>query len=164
MKNTARMTTRFNLPARIRNKRNTADDFGARIALADRIADLPGIETIERNDEAVPSRIDICLRRKGTDRGLKSKSARLLCSLDRENVTVSGLDRWGRHHVLACGWGRLVGDRVSVYLPRDRKELETVWSILQRAYNRRYDPSAPEPGSLTVSIWDWPKFSRTSLQ
>jgi len=46
------MTTRLRLPARIRNKRNTADDFEARIAPADRIAELPGIEIIERSDDA----------------------------------------------------------------------------------------------------------------
>ena len=164
MKDTVRMTTRFKLPARIRNKRNTAGDFEARIALADRIADLPGIETIERNNEAVPSRVDIYLRRESTDRGLKRKPPRLLCSLDRESVTVSGLDRWGRYQVLASGWGRLVDDLVCVDLPRDRKELEAVWSIVQRAYNRLYDSSAQEPGSLVLSTWDWPKFSRTSLQ
>jgi hypothetical protein len=52
------MTTRHRLPVRIRNKRNTANDFEARIAPADRIADLPGIEIIERrNDASVPETV-----------------------------------------------------------------------------------------------------------
>lgn len=164
MDNTARLTTRFKLPGRIRTQRNTADDFEARMALADRIADLPGIETIERADDTVPCRLDVYLRRECPDRALKNKPARLFCSLDRDSVTVRGLDRWGRYQVLACGWGRLVDDRVCVYLPRDRKELEAVWSIVHRAYDSFFDSPEPEPGSIVLSTWDWPKFSRTSLQ
>ena len=164
MDNTARLTTRFKLPGRIRNQRNTADDFEARMALADRIADLPGIETIERADDTVPCRLDVYLRRECPDRALKNKPARLFCSLDRDSVTVRGLDRWGRSQVLSCGWGRLVDDRVCVYLPRDRKELEAVWSIVHRAYDSFFDSPEPEPGSIVLSTWDWPKFSRTSLQ
>ena len=164
MENTARLTTRFKLPTRIRNKRNTADDLEARMALADRIADLPGIETIERADDTVPCRIDVYLRRECPDHALKRKPARLFCSLDRDSVMVRGLDRWGRHQVLSSGWGTLVDERVCVSLPRDRKELEAVWSIVHRAYNSFFDSSEPEPGSIVLSTWDWPKYSRTSLQ
>ena len=164
MKKTARTTTRFKLPARIRNKRNIAGDFQARVALEDRIAALPGVETIERNDNAAPARVDIFLRRESTDRGLKRRPLRLLCSLGNDTVIVSGLDRWDRYQALSCGWGRLVDDLVCVYLPRDRNELETVWRIVLRAYDALFDSSAPEPGSLIVSTWDWPRFSRTSLQ
>jgi len=158
------MTTRLRLPARIRNKRNTADDFEARIALADRIAELPGIEIIERRDEEVPCHIDIYLSHEGPNRALQGRPAHLLCSLDRESVTVSGLDQWNRYQVLSYGWGKLVDDRVRVFLPRDRRELETVWLIVQSAHNRLFDASVPDTGSLTISTWDWPKFSRTSLQ
>jgi hypothetical protein len=158
------MTTRLKLPARIRNKRNTAGDFEARMALADRIADLPGIEIIERSVATAPCRIDIYLRRAGTNGKPKGKPACLFCSLDRESATVSGLDEWSRYQVLSNGWGKLDDELVCVYLPRDRKELETVWLIVQRAHSNLFDASLPEPGSLTVSTWDWPEFSRTSLQ
>jgi hypothetical protein len=164
MKNPAKMAARFKLPARLRNKPTTARHFEARIALADRIADLPGVATIERNGDTVPCRIDIYLRRGGRDRGLKRQPARLLCSLDRDSIAVNGLDQWDRYQVLSRGWGRLVDNLVSVHLPRDRKELETVWSIIKTAYDRNFESSAPEPDSVTVSTWDWPKFSRTSLQ
>jgi len=164
MEETTTLTTRFKLPARIRNKRNTAADFEARMALADRIADLPGIETIERADDTVPSRIDVYLRREYSARVFKSRPARLFCSLDRDSVTVNGLDRWGRHQVLSCGWGTLVDELVCIHLPRDRKELDAVWSIVHRAYNSFFDSSEPEPGSIVLSTWDWPKYSRTSLQ
>jgi len=164
MDNTAVLTTRFKLPARLRNKRNTAGKLEARMALADRIADLPGIETIERADDTVPCRIDVYLRRECPDQMLKSKPARLFCSLDRDNLTVRGLDRWGQHQVLSGGWGSLADERVCVHLPRDRKELEAVWSIVQRAYSSFFNSSEPEPGSIVLSTWDWPRFSRTSLQ
>lgn len=164
MERSARKKTRLKLSARIRNKRNTAGNFEARVALADRIADLPGIETAERGNEAVPGRVDVYLRRDRTDQGLKRKPARLLCSLDRDNVIVAGLDRWEQYQVLSTGWGKLVDDTVYVYLPRDGKELETVWSIVERAYDRLFDSSAPEHGSLIISTWDCPKYSRTSLQ
>lgn len=164
MEKTTRTAARFKLPARIRNKRNTSGDFSARMALVDRIADLPGIETVERNDQTVPQRVEIYLRREASDRVLKRKPARLLCSLDCNWVTVNGLSRWERYQVLANGWGKLVNDQVCVYLPRDHKELKIVWRVIRQAYDRLLGPLIPEAGSLVVSTWDWPKFSRTSLQ
>ena len=134
------------------------------MALADRIAELPGIEIIERRDEEVPCRIEIYLGHEGTNRATQGQPPFLLCSLERESVTVGGLDQWNRYQVLSYGWGKLVDDRVRVFLPRDRRELETVWLIVQNAHSRLFDASAPNSGSLTISTWDWPKFSRTSLQ
>lgn len=156
-------TPRFTLPARIRTGK-TSGDVSARLALIDRIADLPGIETVERNDETFPRRVEIYLRRDASDRVLKRKPLQLLCSLDCNGVILSGLDRWERYQVLAKGWGQLVEDQVCVHLPRDSRELESVWNVFQRAYERLMDPAKPESGSLEVSTWDYPGFSRTSLQ
>ncbi len=164
MEKTARLSSRFKLPTRIRNKRNTARHFEARMALADRIAGLPGIETVERTDDMVPSRIDVYLRREGSARMFKSRQARLFCSLNCDSVIVSGLDRWGQHQVLSCGWGTLIDELVCIHLPRDHKELDSVWNIVHRAYKNFFDSSGPEPGSIVLSTWDWPKYSRTSLQ
>ena len=80
MKDTTEQMNRFKLPARIRNKPNTAGDFDARIALADRIAGLPGIETIERNDDSGSCRIDIYLRNGRMSLRPSRKPALLLCS------------------------------------------------------------------------------------
>lgn len=157
-------TPRFTLPARIRNKHRTAADFPARMALIDRIADLPGIETVECSDEIVPRRVDIFLRREAADRVLKRQPQRLLCSIDCEGLTLNGLDRWERHQVLATGWGRLVDKHVCVFLPRDKAELKVVWSVVERAHKRLSGPVAPEAGTLVISTWDWPRYSRTSLQ
>lgn len=164
MAKTTRKPARFKLPARIRNKRTASDNFAARMALVDRIADLPGIETVERNEDTTPCRVEVYLQREASDRVLKRKPAQLLCGLDRNGVTVSGLDRWARYQVLANGWGKLTDDRVFVHLPRDAKEVEIVWSIIRRAYDRLFGPMTPEAGSLVVSTWDLPRFSRTSLQ
>ena len=155
---------RLKLPARIRSRRAAPDSFAARMALVDRIADLRGIETVERNDETNPRRVEVYLQREAADRVLKRRPARLLCSLDCDGVIVSGLNRWERYQVLANGWGKLINDQVCVYLPRDSKELEIVWSVIRRAYDRMFDPLTPEVGSVVVSTWDWPKVSPTSLQ
>jgi hypothetical protein len=146
------------------NKQKNSGDFAARMALIDRIADLPGIETVERNDESIPGRVEIHLRRETSDRVLKRKPARILCCLDCNGVTVSGLSRWERYQLLTKGWGRLANDQVRVYLPRDQKELEIVWSVIRQAYDRFTSPPIPESGSVVISTWDFPRFSRTSLQ
>ena len=164
MAKTTNTSARFNLPARIRNKRKTPGDFSARLTLIDRIADLPGIETVERNDETIPRRVEIYLRRETSDRALKRKAAPMLCSLDCNGVFLNGLDRWERYQVLAKGWGKLVDHEVCIFLPRDGHELEIVWGVVQRAYDRLFGPLTPEAGSLVISTWDWPRFSRTSLQ
>ena len=161
---TTKRTERFKLPARLRNKHKTPGDFSARVALIDRIADFPGIETIERNDETTPRRVEIYLRREASDPVLKRNAAQMLCSLDCNGVFLNGLDRWERYQVLANGWGKLVEHEVCVYLPRDSHELEIVWGVVQRAYDRLFGPSTPEAGSLVISTWGWPRFSRTSLQ
>lgn len=134
------------------------------MALVDRIADLRGIETIERSNDTAPSRVQIYLQREASDRVLRRKPAQLLCSLDRNGVVISGLDPWERYQVLASGWGTLVDDQVCVHSPRDSKELAIVWSLIQRAYDRLFCPLTPAAGSMVVSTWDWPRFSRTSLQ
>jgi hypothetical protein len=164
MTKTSKKAARLTLPARIRNKQKSSGDFAARMALIDRIADLPGIETVERNDEDIPGRVEIYFRRETSDRVLKRKPARQLCCLDCNCVTVSGLSRWDTYQVLRNGWGKLVNDQVCVYLPRDHEELEIVWSVIRQAYCRFTGPPNPESGSVIVSTWDFPRFSRTSLQ
>ena len=128
------------------------------------IADLPGIETVKRNDETTPRRVEIYLRREASDLALKRKAAQMLCSLDGNGVFLNGLDQWERYQVLAKRWGKLVDYEVCVYLPRDAHELEIVWGVIRRAYERLIEPLTPEAGSVVISTWDWPRFSRTSLQ
>ena len=155
---------RFRLPARIRTVRASSNEFAIKLALIDRIADLHGIETVERNNDSVPSQVDVYLSRYSTLPARKKLSPPLLCSVDNKGLTIAGLDSWARHQVISNGWGNLISDSVLVLLPRDDKELEVCWSIVQRAYDNLFNSAAPEPGRQLVSTWDWPKTSRTTLQ
>ena len=163
MATTTRNVCRFSLPARIRTGKANSNEFATKLALIDRIADLRGIETVERNDD-VPSHVDVYLSRHSTVTARKRSSPPLLCSLNSKGLTIDGLDNWARHQVVSNGWGKLMSNSVLVFLPRDDYELEVCWSIVQRAYDNQFDSSAPAPGTQIVSIWDWPKTSRTTLQ
>jgi hypothetical protein len=134
------------------------------MALIERISDLPGIETVERSHETIPGRVEIYVRRDTSDRVSKRKPARQLCCLDCNCVTVSGLSRWERYQVMTNGWGKLINGQACVYLPRDHEDLEIVWSVIRQAYGRFTGRTTPESGSAVVSTWDFPRFSRTSLQ
>jgi hypothetical protein len=81
-----------------------------------------------------------------------------------DGIEIFRLDRWTKHQVISRGWGKLTARDVLVFLPRTNRELETVWKIVQRAYDNLFDPSASAIGAQLVSIWDLPKFSRTTLQ
>ena len=157
-------TTRFTLPMRIRSRQRPATEMKVRLDLIDRIAALQGIRVSERDDQAGPCRVDVHLGTRARLRPLTGGESSLLCSLSREGMTVYGLDRWARYQVLARGWGGLNKASVLVYLPRDSKELEAVWKIVKRAYDIRKSQSEGEVGTQVISTWDWPEFSRTSLQ
>ena len=155
--------TPFKLRARIRNRKSLSNDLQMRTELIDRIAELRGIETIERREDTVPCQVDVYLKRDPADRVRKTQSPPLLYSLNCNGVMVSGLDRWAQHQVLSRGWGKLIFDQVLVFLPRDNKELDVVLKILHRAHDNLYVSSAKERGTQILSTWDWPKFSRTTL-
>ena len=155
---------RFELPPRIRAEKKPSDKLATRTALIDRIADLRGIETVQRRDNTVPCQVDVYLCQDSKVRRRGSELTPLFCSLNCDGVAVSGLDRWAQHKVISRGWGKLDADRVLVYLPRDRRELSIVWKILRRAHDNLFNPSDKLAGEQMVSTWDWPKFSRTTLQ
>lgn len=164
MAQTTKTVSRLKLPGRIRGNQKSSGDFSARMALIERIADLPGIETIERNDEIIPGRVDIYLRQESSGRALKPEHALQLCCLGCTGVTVSGLNRWDRYQVLANGWGKLMDAKVCVFLPRDHEELDIVWRIIRQAYDRLSGPSTSETELAEISTRDFPRFSRISLQ
>ena len=164
MANTVNGADRFKLRVRIRSRKQTGADLNARLDLIDRIADLQGIHVAERNDDTLPCRVDVHLLPQSGKRNGNGGDAPLLCSLSREGITINGLDYWARHQVLACSWGVLNRDSVRVYMPRDDKELETVWQIVRRAYDNRQSEPGRDSGAQVTGTWDWPKFSRTSLQ
>jgi len=161
---TSHRRDRFILPTRIRSKKTIATGIPVRLVLIDRIADLQGIETVERRDDTLPRQVDVYLKCDCADRGQKSQPPTLLCSLNCNGVLVGGLDPWAKHQVVSHGWGKLILNQVLIFLPRDNTELEVVWKIFRRAYENLFTPLAAEPGRQIVSTWDWPKFSRPTLQ
>jgi len=134
------------------------------MALIDRIADLHGIETVECSGNTVPGQVNVYLKQGSTGRTRERQAPALFCSLNCNTVAVSGLDRRAEYQVIARGWGELALDHVNILLPRNTGELNVVWKILQRAYANLHVPSAGAAGAQIVSTWDYPKYSRTTLQ
>lgn len=158
--------TRFKLPARIRNRKTTSDRLETRLALTERIAGLRGIETVECSGDTVPCQVDVYIRHGSADRAKirRKQPPPLLCSLNCNSALIGGLDCWARHQVVSSGWGKLISDQVLVFLPRDCDELEIFWGVLKLAYDSLLPSSASAPRTDRVTIWDLPRYSRTTLQ
>ena len=154
---------RSQMPTRIRAKRRSRDSLEVRLALADRIASLPGIETLEARPSAVPHRVDVWLRPPSASIRRQPEAVRL-CSISRDGVIVHGLSDRDRHRIISRGWGRLRRNGVAVFLPRDKEELEVCWNILERAYHSLRDASAVAPQPKRALLGGLPRFSRTTLQ
>lgn len=149
------------LPARVRAGKAPADDFSSsRLTLADRIAELPGIRTVEQATDALPCCVDVYLGQHVGTAGNK-KPPVLLCSISRDGIAIQGMTDWAKYQVLCKGWGKLHRDRVLIHLPRDSAELEVCWSILQQAYRFLTKASDPAPTTRMISPWELPRFSRT---
>lgn len=141
-----------------------AEGLQASLMLADRIADLPGVEVTECDGDAVPRQINVLFRDESPRRTIREPRPRRLCRLSAEGIAIFGLDNWAKHQVTLRGWGKLLHDHVLVFLPRDDDELETCWSILRQAYDSISQPSACNPVNGYASVWNLPRFSRTTLQ
>lgn len=154
---------KFQLPARIRGQCVSQEGCLARLLLADRIAELPGIETVENDPARLPSSITIHLV-SDTAQARKQKPPVLFCRISKEGINLQGLSDRDRYQVLARGWGTLAQDNVLVYLPQDKHELEVCWSILQHAYNTLLGMPLKSSPRQNAAISELPQFSRTTLQ
>ena len=153
----------YHLPRRIRAERASDNGFACRLSLADRIASLPNIHSVENATDTLPGRVDVYLQ--APSRSIRRQhDAHLLCTIGRDGVQVYGLREWDRHQVLRGGWGRLERDHVLIFLPRNSEELEVCWGMLQRAYQYLSTVSAAAPLVRKTYPWDLPSFSRTTLQ
>ena len=126
--------TRFKLPTRIRSTFGTADEFGVRLLLADRIATLPGVTVVDDKcgNGSLFVRILLapnCIRNSEAAAGLS------FAEISRDGILVYGLRSRDKHQVLSRGWGKLQNRNMLIYLPRDQRELEVCWSILNRAFD-----------------------------
>ena len=154
---------RFALPTRIRS-RKAADGLASRLALADRISGLPGIETAEDPFATLPRGVDVYLRAPSASLRRQHPPV-LLCRIFPDGIVVYGLSDSERYQVMVRGWCRLDGDCIHLYPPRDDQELEVCWDILQRAFRALLDASATSaPVRTRVRPRDLPSFSRTTLQ
>jgi hypothetical protein len=154
---------KFQLPARIRSKHASQEGCLARLLLADRIAELPGIETVENDPARLPCSITIHLIGDNT-RARKQKPPVLFCRISKDGINLQGLSDRDRYQVLARGWGMLAQDSVLVYLPQDEHELEVCWSILQHAYHALLGLLLNSSPRQNVAAGELPQFSRTTLQ
>ena len=154
----------FQLPVRIRSRKAPADALALRLALAQRLGELPDLTVIESPDATVPWSIDAHLRVAAVEAGERQLTPPF-CSLHEDGIGVRGLSDRDRYQVLARGWGRLTRISVVLYPPRDAGELDVCWEILRRAYGSLVQSSA-ESSSLRpmARVDNLPRFSRTTLQ
>jgi len=154
---------RRHFPARIRAKRASANDFSSRMALADRIADLPNVHTLEEGSDTLPCRVSVYLQI--PCRSLRKEHQTVfLCSIGKEGIAINGLGEWDRHQVLCRGWGKLDHEHVLMFMPRDFDELEICWEFLQRAHSSLLHALAEAPMVHITPSRYLPRFSRTTLQ
>ena len=147
--------TRFKLPTRIRSAVGTADEFGARLLLADRVAALPGVTVVDNkcNNGSLFVRLLLapnCMRNFEAAVGLS------FAEISRDGIFVCGLRSWDRHQVLSRGWGKLQNRNMLIFLPRDERELEVCWSILGRAFDH-LTAEAESQSRLPVLLADVPR-------
>ena len=154
---------RYRLPARIRVRNATQGDFSCRLALAERIAALPGVLTEEHAGDALPTRVNVYLQAAQLA-SRKQHQQQLLCSISRDGVALYGLDAWDKHQVLCAGWGSLDREHVLLFLPRDDQELEVCWEVIQRACQNLSTTLTKPASAAFVSSTARPRFSRTTLQ
>ena len=153
----------YRLPARIRLGKPSENELACRLMLADRIADFPGFKTEDDGSATLPCRVNVFLQVAAPSMH-KDTNSELLCTISREGILMCGLSRGDKHQVLSAGWGKLVGENVNIYLPRDEQELEVCWDVLQRAYQELASTSAKPSAARNTSPWEMPRFSRTTLQ
>lgn len=162
MSTAARDVSRFILPVRVQARQARDDSLAARLALADRIADLPGIHATDHDPNGGSWSVDVFVTQ-GAPSIRKQRPAKLLCRIGHDGIVAFGLSNADRHQVLSRGWGRPHGDGVMLFLPRDEDELEMAWDILFRAYETMMCESAAAIPVRTAWFDGMPSFSRTNL-
>jgi len=153
---------RFRLPTRIRTRLGLETAYPAHFELADRIAELPYVRTVEDALDVLPSTVAVFLQ-PDTSPARKRQAAVLFCRINNAGISVEGLTDTERHHVLSRGWGKLENRRIRLLLPRDDGELAVCWDILCRAYRSIINSPACLLTVPTASVTELPEYSRTSL-
>lgn len=149
--------SRLNLPARIRSGK-LPPALALKLALADRIAQMPGICVLENESGLIPGTVEVYLCT-GSD---SAPGRPQLCQISARGIRVYGLGDWDKHQILSRGWGNLTGKQVLLFLPRDDEELELCWLILQQAREALLDETNGIPRQRIASPCGLPQFSRST--
>lgn len=163
MATAADQVRRLMLPPRIQAKIAPSDGCLARLALADRIADLPGIVTVDEVVDKNHFSVNVFLQ---LDSGSLKKQATPIrfCSIDHDGLDIFGLGDSDKEAIVSSGWGKLKARHVLVFLPRDDAEVEACWRILSLVYEKLTNLPSGARRTGAVSPWALPYFSRSKLQ
>jgi hypothetical protein len=153
---------RLTLPTRIHDRILPSEGCLPRLALAARIADLPGIVTVDKVVDQTHFSANVFLQPFfGNTR--KPVAPIRYCSITNDGIEIHGLSDIDIEVIVAGGWGRLQAKRVVLWLPRDKSEVEACWLILALAYDRLNDESNACRRVRTTSPWATAYFSQTKL-
>jgi hypothetical protein len=152
----------FRLPPRIRSKPGPEPVDSARFMLAERIADLPFVQTVEDDFGVLPGTVGAFLKLDVTSIRQREPAV-LFCRISHSGISVEGLTDAERHQVLSRGWGQLENRRVRLFMPRNDDELEICWGILYRAYHSIINTPVRSATMPRANVVDLPEISRTSL-
>lgn len=132
--------------------------------LAERIAELANIRTVENASRTLPWSVDVYVQPPIVSLR-RQRPAALLCTINHESIVVCGLDTHFRNRVVERGWGTGSPDGVRLLMPRDLDELRLCWQIIQHAHRRLVESTAAA-APQRVNGWpdNLPRFSRTTLQ
>ncbi|MDH4055022.1 MAG: hypothetical protein OEW73_00810 [Gammaproteobacteria bacterium] len=150
---------RLLLPTRIGDGNSPSEGCLPRLALAARIADLPGILTVDKVVDQTHFSVNVFLQ---PDPGSTRKPLIPVrfCSINNDGIEIFGLSDTDKEAIVANGWGQLQAKRVLVYLPRDKAEVEACWRILTFAHERLNDEFNAHRRKRIVSPWALPYFSQ----
>lgn len=151
------------LPIRSRIMQAPDSNILTKLSLADRIAGLADVHVVDHEPAGGQLRVDVYLgKREAVQR--KQPEPTMFCSIGADGIVVHGLADVDRHQVLSRRWGRLHGQGVLLYMPRDADELDIVWRILERACAALVTAAVTGRSPRRALVYELPRFSRTNLQ
>ena len=160
----AREIAPFPIPERAPTHVDTGDGLATRLMLAERIAELENIKTVEEGDGTLPRSVGVYVQPPVVSTRRQSPAA-LLCRISHDAIVVCGLDAVCRNRIIERGWGESTGEAVRLLMPQDLDELGLCWKIVQHAHQRLLDATtAAAPRRARGWPDNLPRFSRTTLQ
>jgi hypothetical protein len=151
---------RLLLPTRIGDGNSPSEGCLPRLALAARIAELPGILTVDKVVDQTHFSVNVYLQPEPGSAKKPLVPVRF-CSINNDGIEIFGLGDIDKLAIVTNGWGQLQAKRVLVHLPRDKSEVEACWQILTFAYERLNEEINNHRRKRIVAPWAIPYFSQT---